>query len=188
MEEKKIIYLVTSGCYSDYMVERVFSTRELAETYVDAECVSRGAEIEEYPLDEPVKRRMSLRRIRIRMKDKYTKVADPNELRSRVDTFTFVDGESGDSYIDFVIESDSSERAIKIASERFGAVIANEQVCYPFLRTRIVEQYRQTRYPHYNFNNGNIVLFDDQHLAQTMPEWVKTEHRKKIEGTKTRKT
>lgn len=34
MEQKKV-YIVTSGCYSDYIIDAIFSTRELAEEYID---------------------------------------------------------------------------------------------------------------------------------------------------------
>jgi hypothetical protein len=52
---EKMIYLVTSGCYSDYGVESVWTTREAA----DAQCVGRddsngyGSRVEEFYLDAP---------------------------------------------------------------------------------------------------------------------------------------
>ena len=35
MDKKKEIYLVSSGCYSDYRIDAVFSTEELAQKYID---------------------------------------------------------------------------------------------------------------------------------------------------------
>jgi hypothetical protein len=40
------VYLVTSGEYSDYHIDAVFSTRELAETYIEA---SKGMPYADYP-------------------------------------------------------------------------------------------------------------------------------------------
>ena len=50
MTEKKIIYLVTEGEYSDYHIEGVFSSRELAEEYISGDC--KDGSIEEYYLDD----------------------------------------------------------------------------------------------------------------------------------------
>lgn len=68
MKKPRVVYLVTRGDYSDYRVVGVFSTRELAQAYLDNEVAHMSAryegngewryysgdwEIEEYPLDEP---------------------------------------------------------------------------------------------------------------------------------------
>lgn len=49
------IYLVTSGSYSDYHVDAVFSTRELAEAFHAKHSKAHGDtnDIEEMPLDDP---------------------------------------------------------------------------------------------------------------------------------------
>lgn len=47
------IYLVTSGCYSDYSVDAVFSTRKLAEEFINA-ISDNSADIEEYELDPKI--------------------------------------------------------------------------------------------------------------------------------------
>ena len=60
--------------------------------------------------------------------------------------------------IDFYLESDSRKRAIKIASERFGYVIANELITFPFLRQQIINLRYSDGYPSYDFNTGEIVL------------------------------
>ena len=48
MNEQKIAYVVTSGNYSDYSINAVFSTKALAEHYVGN---SGHHEIEEWPMD-----------------------------------------------------------------------------------------------------------------------------------------
>jgi hypothetical protein len=65
----KTIYIVTSGCYSDYAIDAVFSTREQAEAYVAGEMEhgyhsftngewvvtsSMEIQVEEYEMDAPV--------------------------------------------------------------------------------------------------------------------------------------
>jgi hypothetical protein len=48
------VYVVTSGSYSDYGIERIFSTQELAEKYIRRRYgMCRDAEIEEHSLDHP---------------------------------------------------------------------------------------------------------------------------------------
>lgn len=54
-EKMKTVYLVTSGSYSNYGIEAAFSTRELAQKYIDATSSSDrwdAAEIEEWDLDD----------------------------------------------------------------------------------------------------------------------------------------
>lgn len=48
----KTIYVVTSGSYSDYGIEGVFTERELAQSFIDAFVNPyEGMDIEEWPLD-----------------------------------------------------------------------------------------------------------------------------------------
>ena len=51
----KSVFVVTEGCYSDYTIEAVFSTRKLADMYVQRhQMVSRWTQdwrVEEWPLD-----------------------------------------------------------------------------------------------------------------------------------------
>lgn len=52
----KTIYIVTSGCYSDYSIDAVFSTKEKAEAYIvslnEPKDKYGPSQIEEYELDE----------------------------------------------------------------------------------------------------------------------------------------
>ena len=46
-------YVVTMGCYSDYQIMGVFSTREKGEEYIQRNClVKYQASVEEFTLDE----------------------------------------------------------------------------------------------------------------------------------------
>lgn len=48
--EKKIVYVVTEGCYSDYRICGVFSTRDKAQKWISD--VEPYGEIEEWELDD----------------------------------------------------------------------------------------------------------------------------------------
>ena len=51
----KTIYIVTSGEYSDYRIDAVFDTKELAENFVESRAeLYYKARIEEYPLNKYV--------------------------------------------------------------------------------------------------------------------------------------
>jgi hypothetical protein len=50
---KTKVYIVTSGCYSDYSINHVFSTRELAEEWI-GEKINEEYHVEEYEIDPPV--------------------------------------------------------------------------------------------------------------------------------------
>ena len=55
--EKKI-YIVTSGEYSDYTIERVFSTKEKANEFIQQH--GTDYRIEEYVVDEEIKKRTKI--------------------------------------------------------------------------------------------------------------------------------
>jgi hypothetical protein len=50
------IYVVTSGSYSDYHTDALFSTKEKAQAWIDIASYGKGGDyqIEEWPLDEQV--------------------------------------------------------------------------------------------------------------------------------------
>ncbi len=58
-DEKRTIYVVTSGCYSDYNIDAVFDDKELAELYIkqfggicdDTDEYGSGPRIEEYEVN-----------------------------------------------------------------------------------------------------------------------------------------
>lgn len=176
MEAKKI-YIVTEGSYSEYHIEAVFSTREKAEEFMDTK--DDEAEIEEFPLDAPVERNVTTWEIGLDLVNK--NIRSVKSWTSRQKDLVMIGGTSlladKENIIVFTIESDSRERAIKIASERFGAVIANERMTYPFLRAKVLKgKYGHNfEYPAYNFKTGAIVLEEWQQMGSNMPDWVTIE-------------
>lgn len=59
------IFIVTSGEYSDYHIDAVFSTREKAEEYADI--CGPDYEIEEYEVDAPVDNKDGIWKVRLDM-------------------------------------------------------------------------------------------------------------------------
>lgn len=125
--EKKI-YIVTSGEYSDYRIESVFSTRKKANEYVQ----QKGTDfcIEEYNLDEEVVKETKLWFIEFEIESHEIKQASPktyndNKLK---DTCKVTEYLSSKPFITFYVEAETMDRAIKIASERFASVKANEYI------------------------------------------------------------
>lgn len=164
MEEKKI-YIVTGGEYSEYHISAVFSTKEKAEEYMDT--VGSDFCIEEYSIDKPIEHEVSIWSI---MMDIYSKeVLNICSCGgSEKDTIKFMSGTYyRNECIRFTVESDSKEKAIKIVSDRFGAVVANENIIYPLLRVKAVrDNFGWHNYPIYKFKTGEILL-KDGHVIDT---------------------
>lgn len=163
------VFIVTRGDYSDYGIERVFSTRQLAEAYLDNR--DDESRIEEYELDEPIKKENHIYSVSVNIATNETSCSI-SSCDFYKDCIEFNIGFSGEKRIIFYIESDSIERARKIATERFGAVVANAHITYPHLMEQIVERtysytyYKTYDYPKYNFYNGHVVLvFDDENIV-----------------------
>lgn len=126
MEQK--IYIVTSGEYSDYGIDAVFTTKEKAVDYVEQ--YGTGYNIEEYNLDEEVVEETKLWGIEFEIESHEIKMASPItfNIDKRKDTCKVSEYLSSKPYITFYIEANTMDRAIKIASERFASVKANEYI------------------------------------------------------------
>lgn len=162
METKKV-YIVTAGSYSDYHIESVFSTLEMAEEFSDT--IGDDCQIEEYNIDEPIKREVSIWCISMNFDTQVVERAD-NAFYSTKDMVVY--NRFRDKIIDFFIESDSREKAVKIAHERLGMVKANEHIVFPYLRRKIVKSwYGLHCYPRYNFHTGEILLLSSEVVTET---------------------
>lgn len=144
MEAKKI-YIVTSGCYSDYRIEAVFTTQDKANDYVQqhgADC-----DIEEYELDgEVVKEEKSWRVAFYLDKDfnleKHTQDAYVcSTLDYKYKDTCHVAIYPTMNVINFYVVADSMDRAVKIASERFAAIKSND-----YIWSRLTTPYTTNRY------------------------------------------
>lgn len=69
-----ISHIVTSGCYSDYSIRAVFSTKERAQAFIDElkekyDYRARDADIEEWEIDEETPSDHGLKRIHVLLKE-----------------------------------------------------------------------------------------------------------------------
>ena len=179
-EKKQQIFIITTGEYSDYSIDRVFSTRQKAVEYLDTQ--DDDYRLEVFDIDEPIERRTQLYKISFELdKKKVWRVSTYYDKRLK-DLIHI-----GERYfnnvktLDIYIESDSRKRALKIASERYGAIIAGEQTMYPYLRVGVLRHYGNMRPAYFDFHTGELVLFDDQQLAVELPSFIKV---KRIEKKK----
>ena len=181
-------YIVTSGSYSDYQIEAVFSTKEKAEEYIQNTCTDDVNDIEEYEMDEQVERKNAVYRCSVNILTSEINVESRhnNEYGTkRKDEMRFrkncVDG----GYVDFDIETDTLDKAKKITAERWQQVRALGQVCFPRLFEKCVvdklyigdTKYFNLVYPVYNYETKQIVFEENQCLAEEA-EKAKEELRK----------
>ena len=109
------VYVVTTGDYSDYHIEAIFSTKELADEYV-----RRGGEeynVEEWELDTTIPDNL----IRVSMfLDGRVDAVEKNKGSHMSTESLFVDGE----LLIWYVKADSEDRAIKVANEQRIQILA----------------------------------------------------------------
>ena len=172
MNEKKQIFIVTTGEYSNYSIDRVFSTRQKATEYLDTK--DNDYRLEVYDIDEPIKRETQLYRISFRLDKKKVVDVDIYWKDSYKDLIHINDlCYNNKQTLEIYVESDSRKRALKIASERYGAIIAGEATMYPYLRVGVLRHYSSIKPAYFNFHTGELVLFDDQQMAVKLPSFIK---------------
>jgi hypothetical protein len=179
-ENDNKVYVIIAGEYSDRHVDRVFSKKELADEYLDTH--GDGYYLEEYTLDEPVERQTRIFSIKLAMDNKEIIEVDefPKDFKDIVQVVEerryLTHDYNNIPALRFFIESDSRERAIKIASERFGEVIAQEQIKFPYLRVGAVMQSGRLIRPMYDYVTGEIVLNNQyaDKLTFELPAHIKT--------------
>ena len=153
--EKKI-YIVTSGEYSDYHIEAVFTTKEKAVEYVEQHGTDYN--IEEYDLDEEVEKKTQLWSIVFciengKLLEGNTRSFKEDEVR---DTCFVELSWNGKLYITFYVDADSMDRAVKIARERFAAVKANEYVWLRLTRPYELDMYGRRKYESFNVKTNKF--------------------------------
>ena len=182
------VFIVTSGSYSDYQIEAVFSTKEKAEEYIQNACIDDVNDIEEYEMDEQVERKNAVYRCSVNILTSEIKVLgryDDGYNTKRKDEIYFRKYWTDGGYVDFYIETDTLDKAKKITAERWQQVRALGQVCFPRLFEKCVvdkhyigdTKYFNLGYPVYNFVTKQIVLDENQCLAEEA-EKAKEELRK----------
>lgn len=117
------VYVVTSGCYSDYGIEAIFSTKEFAEEFINSRSFNIPEEIEEWCIDD--KEHLDF------IKKGLCYYAVELERNGDVASIKKSDGDVpylGNRYIDlfeFYVTAKNEKHAIKIANERRSMMIAN---------------------------------------------------------------
>ena len=118
------VYIVTSGSYSDYSIDAVFSTRGLADAYVEELRKAKGdaPDVEEWPLDEQAGAiaatiygvRIFLTSGNVEHRWQYRRMVQPND-RVVGDPCSFKRA------LDVLVEAHSAvspEHALKVAAEK----------------------------------------------------------------------
>ena len=169
------VFIVTSGRYSDYQIEAVFSTREKAEAYINAKGTDNSWAVNEWDVDtESTECHDAIYDISINNIYGNITINGRSEQGygwdyefdvERKDCFLY----EGSHSIRMWLESDSLERVKKVASERWMQIKALQPVVFPYLYEKVVYDGRHFglpchEYPMYNFVTKKIILSDTQKL------------------------
>ena len=154
---KKKIYIVTSGEYSDYGIDAVFTTKEKAVDYVEQH--GTGYNIEEYNLDEEEEKGTQLWHIDFYVEDGKLYEARPASCcdRNKVVDTCFVFDTFGYRKIRFYVDADAMDRAVKIARERFAAVKANEYIWLRLTRPYEIDRFGNKKYEVFNVKTNEFI-------------------------------
>lgn len=145
-DKPKTAYVVTSGEYSDYRVDGVFSDKEKADSFAKK---AEDRTIEKYNIDDEEQLRKEYwYEISIRIdnssKAKNVSVNDLSQSGQFFDAVRFRSGEGIGSSFYFYLKAIDRDKAKAIALERFHALLAVESSHFPMLRwTRDIS-------PHYD--------------------------------------
>lgn len=156
------IYIVTSGEYSDYCIQAVFSTKKKADEYRQQHGTNFSIEV--FDIDEEVKKETKTWRVVMRFDNfkvfECTAGICGNGWGSHMkDTFEcWLDWE-GIEYIRLYLEADCMDRAIKIASERIAQIKANKDMLYAKAFTKVQDPFFKysTSYPTVYYKTGEIM-------------------------------
>lgn len=157
------VYIVTSGNYSDYYIERVFSTREKAQEYLDHRGNAERANIEEYNLDEETPRGVFGYIVLFYLgtgEAETSLVQLSNNSYTRKDSVSYHES-SGSKTMRFILEAKDSVHAVKIASERLMQIRAMPHL-FPLIDKKCVRDTSGWKtYPVYDYHTRQIIL--DKH-------------------------
>lgn len=144
LDKPKTAYVVTSGEYSDYRVDGVFSDKEKADSFV---LKAEDRTIEQYNIDDEkqlleenwyginvfISKSSKVKNVSVKDLSKYNKYFDAVRFTLRKDA---------DDYFSFYLKALNRDKAKAIALERFHALLAVESSHFPMLRwTRVINTY-----------------------------------------------
>lgn len=168
------VFIVTSGYYSDYQIQAVFSSEERAKEYINANGTDYDWEVNEYELDsESTKCHEDMYNLTIDVVSGNVSVNGREEQGTvwykydivRKDCFQYV----GSQNVRMWLESNSIEHVKKVASERWMQIKALQPVVFSYLYEKVVCNGQNSGlpchdYPMYNFFTKKIILSDTQKL------------------------
>ena len=128
METKEqTIYVVTSGDYSDYHIDAVFTDKALAEDFADTIIDSR---IEEYATNEKMEKTELWWRVVLGEQFEEPVISRSNIAHDLVERTS-----QKDKSYSFIVKSSSITKAKAIALERYHAFLAVKDTHFPFIDT-----------------------------------------------------
>lgn len=147
LDEPKTAYVVTSGEYSDYHIDGVFSDKEKADFFADKD---GDRSVEEFDIDdEQMLRQENWYDVKIyigeslEIKDVSVLKLSCNSGNKIFDAVMFSKTGEDDRYFSFYLAAINRGKAKAIALERFHALLAVESSHFPMLRcVRIVNPWR----------------------------------------------
>lgn len=147
LDEPKTAYVVTSGEYSDYHIDGVFSDKEKADFFADKD---GDRSVEEFDIDdEQMLRQENWYDVKIyigeslEIKDVSVLKLSYNSGNKIFDAVMFSKTGEDDRYFSFYLAAINRGKAKAIALERFHALLAVESSHFPMLRcVRIVDPWR----------------------------------------------
>ena len=148
LDEPKTAYVVTSGEYSDYHIDGVFSDKEKAAFFADKD---NDRSVEEYDIDdEQMLRQEDWYKVEIYVgqslesKDVSVRKLSYNSENKPFDAVMFSKTQEDRRYFSFYLAAINRGKAKAIALERFHALLAVESSHFPMLRcARIVDPWRR---------------------------------------------
>ena len=147
LDEPKTAYVVTSGEYSDYHIDGVFSDKEKADFFADKD---NDRSVEEYDIDdEQMLRQEDWYKVEIYVGDSFeskdvsVRKLSYNSENKPFDAVMFSKTQEDRRYFSFYLAAINRDKAKAIALERFHALLAIESSHFPMLRcVRIVDPWR----------------------------------------------
>ena len=148
LDKPKNAYVVTSGEYSDYHIDGVFSDKEKADFFADKD---NDRSVEEYDIDdEQMLRQEDWYKVEIYVgqslesKDVSVRKLSYNSENKPFDAVMFSKTQENRRYFSFYLAAINRGKAKAIALERFHALLAVESSHFPMLRcVRIVDPWRR---------------------------------------------
>lgn len=148
LDKPKTAYVVTSGEYSDYHIDGVFSDKEKAVFFADKD---NDRSVEEYDIDdEQMLRQEDWYKVEIYVgeslesKDVSVRKLSYNSGNKSFDAVMFSKTQEDSRYFSFYLAAINRGKAKAIALERFHALLAVESSHFPMLRcVRIVNPWRR---------------------------------------------